>query len=72
MMSEKIYSGGNNKPKDENFNFFRYIKYVIFDWIKTFGCNSPRWQDCEKIEEAREEVNEQMDVEMLLRRISHL
>ena len=38
MMSEKIYFSNNNKPKDQNFNFFKYIKYAIFDWIGVLCC----------------------------------
>ena len=48
-----------------------YLKYVAYDWVKTLCCELD-WEDCKKIEAAREEANEQVDVQLLLRRISHL
>ena len=49
-----------------------YLKYVVYDWIKTLFCCEPNWEDCEKIDTAREEANEQMDVQLLLRRMAHV
>ena len=72
MISEKTYSDVSGKAKEEHFNFFTYIKYTVYDWFSTLCCCEPNWQNCKKIDEARKEVNEQMDVEMLLRRITHL
>ena len=73
MVSEKAYSDySGKKAREEDFHFFKYIKYVCFDWFSLLCCCEPDWEDCKKISEAREEVNEQMDVEMLLRRITHL
>ena len=53
-------------------HFGKYLKYVLFDWIKTFTCHEVDWEDCKAIDEAREEANEQIDVKHLLKRISHL
>ena len=36
-----------------------------------FCCCSLKWADCQKITEAREEANEQLDVEKMLRRMNH-
>ena len=42
------------------------------DWLKSLcGCKL-QWKDCAHIEEAREEAIAQVDVQFLLRRISHL
>ena len=73
MVSEKTYSDtSGSKTREEDFNFFTYLKYTLYEWISLLCCCQPNWHDCKKITEAREEVNEQMDVEMLLRRITHL
>ena len=53
MVSEKTYSDVTGKAKEENFNFFTYIKYTIYDWICTLCCCSPNWHDCQKVTEAR-------------------
>ena len=61
-----------DKVKEKNFHFLMYLKYVVYDWIKTLFCCEPNWEDCEKIDTAREEANEQMDVQLLLRRMAHV
>ena len=58
--------------KESDFHFFMYLKYVMYDWIKALTCCEPDWEDCKKIDSAREEAVEQVDVQLLLKRISHL
>ena len=58
--------------KEEDFHFLKYFKYVIYDWMKTLCCCELDWEDCKKIDAAREEANEQIDIRLLLRRIAHL
>ena len=58
--------------REQDLHFGKYLKYVLYDWIKTFFCCEPNWKDCKAIDEAREEANEQIDVKHLLKRISHL
>lgn len=42
------------KVKEKDFTFFQYLKYACYDWVRTFGCCQPDWEECKKIEEARE------------------
>ena len=55
-MADDNFSMKNDRMKEKNMNFFRYLKYTIYDWIKTLFCCQPQWDDCQKIEEAREEA----------------
>ena len=72
FVSEAFSFRNQNKIKEEHFHFFKYLKYVVYDWVKTLFCCELNWEDCRKIDTAREEANEQIDVQVLLRRISHL
>ena len=58
--------------KEKDFHFLLYLKYVLYDWVKILFCCEPDWEFPRKIDAVREETNEQLDVQMLLRRISHL
>jgi hypothetical protein len=63
MVGETAYSDpSERKAKEAGFHFFKYMKYVIYDWISLLCCCKPSWEDCQKIDESREEVNQQMDV----------
>jgi hypothetical protein len=63
----------SSKVKEDDFHFFKYVKYCAYDWMQTLGCCcEPDWEDCKKIHEIREEAQEQLDVQALLRRVSHL
>lgn len=54
MVSEKAYSDSSGKKaKEEDFHFFKYIKYSFFEWISLLCCCDPDWEDCKKISEAR-------------------
>lgn len=71
IVAETAFSndGHSSKMREKDFNFFRYIKYQIFNWVNTlFRCQIP-WADCKKIEESRNEANMYMDVNSLFRRI---
>ena len=72
FVAETFTFGEGEKIKEENFHFLMYLKYSLFDWIKTLGCCEPDWPDCKRIDMAREEAVEQIDVKMLLRRVAHL
>lgn len=44
--------------KADSMNFFVYIGYTIFDWIKAiFCCCTPNWRYMKKLDETREEAN---------------
>ena len=72
MVSEKTYTDTSGaKPQEKDFHFLTYMKYTLHQWAGILCCCSPEWADCQKITEAREEANEQLDVEQLLRRMNH-
>lgn len=58
--------------REEDFSFAKYLKYVVYDWVRTLFCYQIDWKDCKAIEEAREEAIEQIDVKHLLKRMTHL
>ena len=38
FVGETFRFSDGNKVKEEDFNFFTYIKYSIYDWVKLFCC----------------------------------
>ena len=48
------YNDDGRKLKEEEFHFFKYIKYSFYDWIQLFGCCTLNWEDCKEIEGTRE------------------
>lgn len=40
------------KVRDENFGFFTFIKYSIYDWLDSLGCTIS-WKRMETIHKAR-------------------
>ena len=72
FVSEAFAFKDQEKAKEENFHFFKYLKYVLYDWLKNMCCCELDWEDCKQIEMARDEANEHIDVKFLLRRFSHL
>ena len=61
-----------NRVREKDLHFFKYLKYSTYDWINTFCCCGPNWKDCQEIDKTREEVNSQMDVSLLFRKIRSL
>lgn len=72
FVGETLNHHDGSKVKETDFHFLRYVKYSVYDWIKLLCCCEPNWEDCKKIDEAREEAVEQIDVQLLLKRIEHL
>ena len=72
FVGEAFNFKNQDKVKESDFHFLRYLKYVVYDWIKALSCCEPDWEDCKKIDAAREEAVEQVDVQLMLKRISHL
>ena len=63
----------DNKINENQMTFLKYIKYSIYDWVKTLTCGHELdWKDCQLFDEAREEAASQIDVKFLLKRINHL
>jgi len=48
------------------------VGYSIYDWMNTFGCAPKCWTKMREIDEAREEICEQLDVTYLFRKIRSL
>ena len=70
IVGEGVFSlKDGNKMKEKNFHFHSYVKYVVYDWVKILLCCEPQWEECQKIDETREEAIEQIDVQLLLKRI---
>ncbi len=65
------YSEDGKKIRERDFNFFSYIAYSIFDWIKTLTCCEPNWKFSKQVDQTRDEANNQLDVKTLLRKIQH-
>mgnify|MGYP007072895786 CR=1 FL=1 len=45
MVAEGIFheNEGGKGIKESGFNIFRYVKYSLFDWIKTLFCVTLNW-----------------------------
>lgn len=48
------FDKGVKKIKESDFNFFTYIKYTIYEWIKILLCRKIKWKSCNDIDEVRE------------------
>ena len=53
FVGEAFSFKNQNKVKESDFHFLMYLKYSLFDWIKTLTCCQLDWEDCKKIDEAR-------------------
>ena len=62
----------NRQVKPERMNFFFYIKYSMYEWIRDLCFCQPSWKDCEEVYNAKEEAVEQMNVVTLFRKIHYL
>lgn len=47
-----------------------YVKYAFYDMVKMLGCNLD-WEDMKKIDAAREEANQQLDVKTIMKKLRH-
>ena len=65
------FPNGIRYPEEE-FNFFTYIKYSIYDWIRLLCCCAPDWENCKRIQETRDEICQMIDIKNFMRRLSHL
>ena len=58
FVGETFSFKNQNRVKENDFHFLMYIKYSLYDWIKALTCCEPDWEDCKKIDAAREEAVE--------------
>lgn len=59
-----------NRIQASNFNFYKYIKYEMYTWLNTLFCLDLRWADCRTIDEARREINSNIDVSRLFKNLA--
>lgn len=53
-VSEGAFSFENgHMAREEDLTFPKYLKYVVYDWLKTLFCYEVNWKDCKVIDEAR-------------------
>ena len=65
--------GGDKKHiKAENFHFLLYVKYAIYDWIKTLFCYEFSWKDCHEVDQSKEEAVSQMDIINVFKKLEYL
>ena len=43
FVGEAFSFKGQDKVKESDFHFLKYLKYSLYDWIKTFTCCEPDW-----------------------------
>ena len=49
--------------------FVDFIKYSVYDWVNTFCCTKMQWKYGNQIDEIREEIIWQMEVNRFYKRI---
>lgn len=63
------YDKDGKRIKESSFNFWTYIKYTVYLWIRRiFRCRL-KWKNCTEIHHVREQVNKQMDVKNMFKRL---
>ena len=70
-IAERMKTGdqeADEESSEKKYNFWTFLKYALFDWIKTFHIPIS-WKRMEEIDAKREEANEQMDARRFLKRI---
>ena len=58
--------------KSEDFHFFAYIGYSIYDWMDAFGIAPQSFTYFKKIHQTRDEINEHLHPVLVLKRIQYL
>lgn len=46
----------------DDFNFFKYVKFQIYEWLSLVKFLKPNWKDCQMIYETKDEANLYLDV----------
>ena len=47
------------------------MKYKLYENLAFFGCD-PDWERMRRIDKVREEINEQLDVRLVLKKLNYL
>lgn len=55
MVAEGVFNSDENGNviRENDFSFWKYVKYTIFDWVDLLFCKHLNWEDCKAIHEAR-------------------
>lgn len=71
-IASNIYEYSKARPiKSNRFNFFSYVAYSFYCVLDFFGI-APNWNILRHFDEVREEIGKQLDLRLLLRKISFL
>ena len=72
MVAESSFSYDDHgeKVREKDLSVGSYFVYSLYDWLKMFGIKMS-WPAMEKIDEAREEANEQLDIRLIMKKIRY-
>jgi hypothetical protein len=56
------YEESGEKVRSKYFTFLRYVKFQVYDWLRTTFNKRLDWQDCNQIYETKDEANLFIDV----------
>lgn len=57
--------------REKDFNFLKYVKYSIYDWMKSIGIQL-KWEVDQRIDEVLTESRNSMDISLILKRLRYL
>lgn len=66
------YSDDGHKVREGDLNGFMYLKYTLYNWMKTLFCYKPNWKDCDELHATRLESLESLDISKFFRRIEFI
>jgi hypothetical protein len=71
-IASKIYKYKKNKAiQSEKFNLLSCAAYCLYCTLDFFGC-TPSWSTMRQFDDVREEIGKQLDLKLMLRKISFL
>lgn len=52
MVAEGVCDNDDNGNiiRENDFSFFKYIKYTIYDWVYILFCYEIDWKDCKLVD----------------------
>lgn len=52
MVAEGVCNNDDNGNiiRENDFSFFKYIKYTIYDWVYILFCYEIDWKDCKLVD----------------------
>lgn len=72
MVAESSFSYDDNgeKVREKDLTIGNYFIYSLYDWLKMFGIKVG-WPSMQRIDDAREEANEQLDIRLIMKKIRY-